>query len=355
MPRFISCFAALGLVFGLAVGAEAALDVNGNLDDWGLTTNGTDILTYGGGIVNNPNPNSSAGHGEITNFWDTASLYYHAEDTSTSYVGPNWGGQNYDAEFLGAVRHGSELYLAIATGQRPNNGFTNFAPGDIRIGIENAVFGIGRVYGIEVGGGPGKYYNYHPPTPDKILAGDFGTTYDLYDSGHTYGFLKGDGSGAFNRYGTSYTPTNPELKAGVHNPGQTAGSVWLTHDSDWVDDPIPPPLPTQFQITSGLPVGASADYVYQFADIGTTDLGQHAFIELSVDLATLDLDPVLHPGTMMNVAWRPSCGNDDSWLRVEVPMSPPPIPEPASVVVWAVLALTVGGCGWWRRRSKRGV
>ncbi len=79
---------------------------------------------------------------------------YAIEDTSDSagdngFVGPNYGGQNYDVEFLGVKQQGSRIYLAMVSGLRPDNGFERFGPGDIRLVVN------GVTYGIEVGGGVG--------------------------------------------------------------------------------------------------------------------------------------------------------------------------------------------------------
>ena len=44
------------------------------------------------------------------------------------YLGPYYGGQNYDGEFLAASFDGVKLSIVVVTGQRPDNGFSRFAP-----------------------------------------------------------------------------------------------------------------------------------------------------------------------------------------------------------------------------------
>ena len=141
--------------------------------------------------------------------------------TVNGFLGPNYGGQDYDAEFLGATISNSSLYLAIATGQRPDNGYKNFSPGDIR--IETSYFDPGSTVRSS---GPlalrlaEAIWTQHPACP--INAGAPGTTYVLNINGFT---------------------TGQDL---AHNALHTAGSVWETSlASDWINDPIPPPTPTQ--------------------------------------------------------------------------------------------------------------
>jgi len=236
-------------------------------------------------------------------------------------VGPNNGGQNYDAEFLGVFvdqASSTTLNIGIATGQRPDNGFSRYGPGDIRISFTDGS-GNESVFGIEVGGGPGDSSR----VSGAITEGDVGTTYDIRDSGYT----------------ESPLPAHPEA--------QKAGTVWLTDpNDDWFMDPVGAPSPTQvdFGQFTGESLEGTADYIYNFSSA----LGQHAFIELSVDWSVFDsrTDDM----TTMCVQWGPACGNDRLWVCMDAP--PRVIPEPASVVVWGLLACLAITAGWRRRRQK---
>lgn len=310
----VALLAWVGLLIGLSAWAEAGISVDGDLGDWGVTNPSNIILTYASGITNNTNPyDTTAGHGKIEDFWGTRTMYYHAEDTGCSYyVGPQYGGQDYDAEFLGAVVY-DKLYLGIATGQRPDNGVTYFGPGDIRILTDAGL------YGVEVGGGAGSTSR----TSGQIVENADGTTYHLIpNNGRTY----------------SSSPTLPTLG------DQKAGTLWF--DPGWKLDPIDFAMKTQiYQLGEGSEEGTykgTADYVYNY----DSSLGQHAFIELSLDMGLFGTEKII------GVAVAPACGNDV--LCVTFPGgAPPPIPEPASVVVWGLL-LSLGGCiCWWRARRER--
>jgi hypothetical protein len=345
---WIACLAVL--LAGPA--AMAGVTVDGNLGDWGVTAGSGDSLVFGSSIVNATT--LGGGKGSVPDFLGSGSgvvMYYQAEDLvgSGGRVGPDYGGQNYDAEFMGVFVDDCKLYIAVASGQRPDNGLSQFGPGDIRVEATLNPAGGGtesHVFGIEVGGGPGTgtaynaYYGGSPPA--SIAEGAPGTTYDLNGNGYTVGLYTSDHTGLLGSDGV--------LPVSQHNAGQLAGTVWLTDNAgDWINDPIAPPSPTQFQLQSGTEVG-TADYVFNFG----TGIGEHSFIELCLDLAALGFSA----GTegSLSVKWRPACGNDEllpEALTVSCPIEPPPsvVPEPASLLVWAALVLVVAG-GWtWRRRK----
>lgn len=251
----------------------SSLAVDGSLSDWGIT-----VADNNGSLFVPSIP----------------LLYYEVEDQSDTagdggYVGPNYGGQNYDVEFLGLAAQGSRLYLALVSGLRPDNGFSRFGPGDIRMVIN------GIVYGIEVGGGAGG------GPGAAITEGADGSTYTLDSHGVTV---------AYN----------------VAAPAQTAGSIW--RNPAWILDPIAPQTPTQFQ--GGTYVG-SADYVYTRNDV----TAQHSIIELSFDTSLFGAI------NSLEIEWGPSCGNDVLEAYGQAP-------EPASL---SLLALGLAGIGFRRRRS----
>ena len=164
--------------------------IDGDLDDWGIN------------VIDGPNNGNPGVGGTDYSGLRSDLAGYMEEDTndgSNSYkVTPYYGGQNYDGEFFGAAVQGNTLYLAILSGQRSDNGFSLFAPGDIRIGTDMGIFGI------EVGGGHG-----NNPLPTALGGGEAGSTYTLNGSGYTTGHV--------------YS-------------GKSTGSVWL--NSEWIQDQL---------------------------------------------------------------------------------------------------------------------
>ncbi|MCP4591574.1 MAG: PEP-CTERM sorting domain-containing protein [bacterium] len=206
-------------------------------------------------------------------------------------LGPNRGGQNYDAEYMAIAHEGSELFMTIVTGQRPDNGFARFAPGDVRIETD-----LGT-YWIEVGGGAGGVAGA------AISEGSAGSTYTLNGSGYTTG----------------------------HDPAdalQVAGSIWTNVDVE--NDPIAPHDPAQFMVNGSSTLVGVADYRYTLDDPQTSE---HSVIELSFETS-------LFAGqTIETVHWSPSCGNDTLNLEINF------VPEPTSLAL-----LAIGGLALARRR-----
>jgi hypothetical protein len=268
--------------------AVPTITIDGDLSDWGVTI--SDSIS---GMGSNPASDFSGISTDVISFIEDTN------DLSNSYqVGPNYGGQNYDAEFLGAFVDSNILYIGISSGQRPDNDSQYYAPGDIYVEI------AGMIYGIEVGGGAGGVGGM-----GHIEEGASGTTYTLNNSGYTTG-------------STDYSS------------GQTAGSIW--ENPTWYLDPIgtgTPPAggrsPTQINdISSSMLVG-TADYVFTL----NSSTSQHSIVELAWDLSSLGLASGQHN---IAIQWAPSCGNDVAHIDGKVS-----VPEPTTLALFGAGLLAI--------------
>lgn len=283
---------AAGMAMVSLPAGAATITVDGDLSDWGVTVADS----------NNSNFSSPASNiGLLATFEEDQN-----DNTNNLYLGPNYGGQNYDAEFLGVALQNTTLFVAIATGQRPDNGLKNYSPGDIHLTID------GQTYGIEVGGGVGG------GAGTMITEGADGSTYNLNSNGYTTG------------YGTTAA-------------AQTAGSVWV--GADWINDPIAPYSPVQMQINGASSQVATADYAYTRNSVTS----QHAIIELALDVTNLmDEDGE----GLIGIHWSPSCGNDIVHALFTASLETQ-IPEPGSALVWLSGFGVMAGMRYRRKRRTR--
>ncbi len=301
--------------------AAANVSVDGNLTDWGVTIANNNLSniqpkTVGSGssspacTVPAPQPGTAPWACEDTD--DNAG--------TSGLVGPQYGGQNYDVEFLGAARgtglNSNTLFVGIANGLRPDNGFSLYAPGDLWIRVN------GVQYVVEMGGGIGG------TTTTSQSLGALGAYYVLDSNGYTIGVRQSDGTSA----GSGTIPTM--------NASQTVGSIWnvsqgTTFQTAWAI------APTEFRANAGeTPIG-QASAVYATLNVTPAGQNQHAMIEASIDMTLFGSGNL----TIDELRWDPACFNDV--LSVTGTMS---VPEPSS--------LALLGLGWMafaglRRRSRR--
>ncbi len=284
---FFLALASLGLATNPAMATP--LTVDGDLSDWGIT------VIDGG--------NTSAGGSNYSGLRTDliGSMIEDSNDTAGDggYLGPHYGGQNYDAEFMGWAVQGGQFHVAILTGQRPDSGVNRYSPGDLRIETSLGTFGI------EVGGGVGG------GAGTALHEGDAGSTYNLNSNGYT-------------------NTSNPLLAT---NAAQVAGSIWS--GTDWINDAVTNTVPLQMKINSSSINHGLADYIYTRNDPNSA---QHSVIEMSFNTS------IFNGATIYGMYWLPSCGNDE--LKIEQHYS---VPEPAPL---ALLGIGLLGLGLTRVRRR---
>lgn len=269
----------LGLLVVLVSTQAFGFTIDGDLSDWGVVVADNNRSTY----------NFASNIGLLGSFTeDTDDRAGHSFT-----VGPNQGGQDYDGEMMAVAYNAGTIYIAIVTGQRPDNGCQYFGPGDIRIEAG------GVRYGIEVGGGAGGQNG------SAIRTGATGSTYTLNHDGDTRSHSNAAAA-------------------------QTAGTIWT--NATWLNDPIAPYGPVQMTINGSSTQAGVANYVYTRNSVTS----QHSIIELAFDAS------ILGKNSTASFHWRPCCGNDE----LDVVTANLPVPEPVTMVL-----LLAGGLMFRKRRQ----
>lgn len=244
---FLICCVSLLCVSG--VRATPILAVDGNPADWGFTVADNNGSTFVPAAGLNLLGIQVHDHNDLGGVNAPLDVYS--------------GGQKFDAECLAAAYQGGQLYIFISTGQRPDNGFANYAPGDIVINT------TGGTYSIEVGGGMGG------GSGSAITEGAAGSTYTM-----NQGFT------------TAYQAAPAT---------QTAGSIWLNPWFTYFDQ----------MHNQGVTQVGTADYLFTRNTFTT----QHAVIEASLPLS------LLGSSTIQSISWGPAC--DNSFLTISAPVPEP--------------------------------
>ncbi len=262
----------------------------------------------------------------ITETAISGQLQFVVEDTDDSsnvyYVGPVAGGQNFDAEFLAAHVAAGNLYLAIGSGQRTNNGVQYFEPGDIQIVTKNKVSGLYNIYGVEVGNGGSDLDNK-------------GATFTMDGNGYATGSTLYTGTRAAGNLFQTATGV-ADLSSAVANAKWIAGYG----SGSGFDAPY---QRVQLDLASLALTTPKGSVALNFQDANSS-LGQHAFIEAGIDLRLFSTDEQI-----MYVGWAPGCANDRSYMEV-VLEGASGIPEPASLLIWSLFGGAAGIAAIRRRR-----
>ena len=256
-------------------------------------------------------------------------------DTSNSYNfapapgGPLGGGQDFDAEFMAAAvgigASKGHLYVAIATGQRPDNGAATYQPGDLK--ITNIGGAHPGVYGIELGATSGAAIT---------TTGGAGTTYKLGGSGNANGT---DSTPAGQTIGAIFR--NATFRTGTYGPLGNPGTQLDTNSAVHSDNNESQAGGAQTITGSGTPIG-SVDAIYESGDMVTT---QHQIIELEIDMETLlqtGSDHSSWASTVLIFQWGSAAVVDLITTFSLPPIDETPAPEPESIALFGLGVLGLG-------------
>ncbi len=275
---FIIVALVVGVFCWMVTSATASsITVDGNYTDWGFNSwKGFNISGEGPG---NPVTGNSNG------------IYWWEEDGvgSWGYVGPGYGGQQFDVEGLYTKIADGYLYFLVISGMRGSVGNTDFEPGDVVINLlsDNV---IDKQYVVETTG-----YKFNL---DKN--GHVNSTSITGSAGYLYNVTDGEA----------------ELEDGLDN--------WENKPDN--QDPT--------QISS---VSESGKQIY-FA-FSQPDSQDHSVIEGAISLSLLDLTGI----NGINIHYATVCGNDGG----STPTAPVPEPGTIMLVGAGLLGLALG-----RRKKK---
>ncbi len=255
----------MACVLGLGLSAESmagAIQANGNLEDWGLFTNGSTTWTPSG---------NQSGKSYSYNGW---TIYYAVEDytSGNGYIGPGWGGQAYDAEALYVTFDSTYLYIALVTGHNPNT------PNN--------------------------------PSENTYSAGDFALNFWSGSDDHTYEFgirtpHKGNKSNKFFTTGV-YRTTNDDW---------SKDPLWKTEAVTSLD---------MSQLKDQDRVGSATMSIKKGPNNIGAGSGPHWIYEISVDKDLFG--DAFKNNNGLNISWTMNCANDVITVEDDIPaIDEPPV------------------------------
>ncbi len=281
---------------------------------------------------------------------------------SSGYVGPEAGGQNYDAEFLGAAVKqsntapglaGATLSLGILSGLRPDNGPTEFGPGDIFITTRNADGSVKSTYGIEVGGGVGC-----ATTNCNQQKGDQGSTYGVNSQGYT------DASGNPGAGNGAQTQDNSSTKIGdvfkitsssqvVNTPSYLGAGNGYAVELNGANLTDADGTTGYIGTVNSMMANWSASMCAQATGGPDQSCSDHSIIEAALNLGLFAGDAYTvgdEQFLSMSIYWGPDCGNDVVATDFTIGWQEP-VPEPGTMAIFLTGLIGLGGMGWARRRK----
>jgi hypothetical protein len=250
MGKRVSLVALLLACFGIASGETVSgIVVDGSLDDWGV----------------------SAPTGTNGNNWVPTQGAWASEDSvgSDGYVGPGYGGQDFDIEavYSGFDTSTNTLYFALVTGfdiGGESLGGTLYLPGDVFFDFGNdgswdLAFDMSSRTGTSPGSTmnaiatPGLTYTDTPFGVPGFASGPFTATGGSTESNAVSFAYDNNGPAAWNQsldhnvYEFSYVVTNASWLAELYQPGNGYLVHWtMACGNDLLQlpvDPAPAPLP----------------------------------------------------------------------------------------------------------------
>jgi len=297
------------------------IDIDGDLDDWLSPLQVSTIYQYYDPDLQNPLFGDS---------WfnpPDASVGWWAEDGpntgSFGYVGPGYGGQNYDVEAMYAYADDTGLYIAVVTGFDPggvwswNENPPQYRPGDLFLDFgDNGSWDVAiETAGLNVGLQPEAYGgtagNAYKPTGDVDPWYTDPTDYDVGPAEIIHVW-------------------DPAASTDEGDPGDFAYS-----------DKVPDAQDNLTEGTKPFASGNSDDY----------NPGDHNVIEVFLSSAWLEAQGYnVADDITVKSFWTEQCGND--WGAAPT-VTVPQIPEPAGMVMLGALGTGMLAARRVRRKSRK--